>query len=170
MSTDESPEARRSRERTAEPVDPENFNLRRRLRQIHNAKEQVPETISEEAKRVVDDPRDPGISEERYYELVADAVLNFIIEVEPLMQNDDLDGTDAWDEDPVFQVNDIEYTLKDIVENDGVIETEDGRQPIPISASRKAYRATNRFLSTAGFGVEFDQKMPAEEGFDSTSL
>lgn len=171
MAAENGAEPRRDRhDRTAEPVDPENFNLHRRLRQIHNAKEQVPETIREEAKRVVDDPRDPGITEGRYRELVADAVLNFIIEVEPLMRNDDLDGTDVWDEEAVISIDDQGLTLEDVVEQNGYVTTEEGTEPLPISASREAYRATNRFLANAGFGVKLDEQMPAEEGFDSTTL
>lgn len=158
------------RERTAEPVDPENFNLHRRLRQIHDAKEQVPVTIREEAKNVVDDPRDPGITYDRYEERVVDAVLNYIIEVEPLMMRDDLDGTDVWDEEAAIEVDGREFTLQDLVEQNGYISIDDGDQPLPVSASRQAYRATNRFLSTAGFGVKLDEQLPAEEGFDSTGI
>jgi hypothetical protein len=159
-----------SRKRVAEPVDPENFNLRRRLQQIHNAKEKVPETIREERKRVVEDPRDPGITQETYRELVANAVLNFIIEVEPLMQNEGVEGTDIWDDEDVVTIGDVEYTLKELVEQNGYLKIEDSEGPMPIWASRQAYRATNRFLASAGLGVKLDEKMPSEEGFDSTNL
>lgn len=158
-------------------ADPDNYNIARRLRQIHNARERFPEVVREESERVSDSPRGPGITPGRYRELVADALIDYIIEVEPLMRSGELNkkqdgfGTEFWSEKTVWKAPDgKEVTLQYIVEHDGVVPAEDGdeSQAIPINVARKAYRMTNRFVAQVGLGVELDSNLPIEESWDST--
>lgn len=150
--------------------DPENYNLRRRLQQIHDRKENVPTTIREESRNVVEDPRNTnGITEERYRELVKDAVIDYIVELEPLMTSDEhpLDQ-DYWKDVGIeLEATDGEISLEELVESNGYVDGPEGEQPLDIATSRRAYRVANRFLSRAGFGLKFDGSLPHEEDFTS---
>jgi hypothetical protein len=160
-------------EQTGQPTvaDPENYNLQRRLRQIHNARERFPETVREEQDRVVSpDRRENGITEDRYLEIVTEALLDYLIELEPLMRNDDLEtGTDYWNG---FEVTTDKHgdavTIKRIVESDGNLPMSDTDGPLTLKTARAAYRAANRFVAEAGLGVELDDGLQIESGFDST--
>lgn len=152
--------------------DPENYNLSRRLRQIHDARERVPDTIREEANRVSSGRRDDGeITHYRYREIVTDALIDYLIELEPLMLNDDIDTeTNYWSGYEVATDGEgRQVTLKRIVDHNGEVagDGEDDR-PLSVGEVRAAFRAANRFFADAGLGVSLDEGLATEGGFSST--
>lgn len=153
-------------------ADPDDYNQTRRLRQIHDARERFPEVVREEAERVVEDKRMEGITRDRYREIVSDALLDYLIEVEPVMRqahaSDKTDlEEDYWDGESVIDGGE-DVTLKDIVDANARLEGDEGEeQPLTVGQARTAYRVANRFLSDIGFGIEFDDGLPRDEKFDS---
>ena len=147
-------------------ADPEDYNRTRRLRQIHDAKERVTKTIREEGDKVSSDPRNGGITRGRYREKVKDALIDYLIEVEPLMLNEKIDGEDVWNETEVEEDPEGDpITLERIVEENGYVpgESEDS-VPLPINVSRKAWRPATRFLTNqVGFGLELDEGLPTDK-------
>lgn len=68
-------------DRRLEVSDPSEYNETRRLRQIHKARERVEEAILEGFEDVADSIRDP----ENYAEYVAECLLLYLLQVEPLL-------------------------------------------------------------------------------------
>jgi hypothetical protein len=157
-------------DRTPRIKDPNQYFELRRLRQIASAKERVPEVIRVGRRNLVDDEREDGITPQRYREIVAEAVIEFAVELEPIMLHDECDGGEAtWTDAVATDPQGEPISLERIVEEDGQVVDENGDAvPLPISVSRAAYRHCSRFLSGVGFGVSFDGGLDIERGFDST--
>lgn len=160
-------------------ADPEDYNQNRRLRQIHNARERFPRVAREEYERV--DGDDGGeISLDRYQEIITDALIDYLIEVEPLMRNksliksslDDVDDRESlpdaspfWNEETIEVDGGREVTLETIVEENGYVRSAEGDgepQTLRLRDARAAYRLTNRYLERVGFGLELDQGLPTD--------
>lgn len=156
-----------------EIVDPDNYNLARRFKQIHDARERFPEVKREESKRVAKDEKAGGITKGRYRQIVSDALIDYLIEVEPLMRNENLEHGDVyWSEKNIGEDGaGNQITLGLIVDQNGYVHDESGnRVPLPIPMSQKAYRMANRFVADAGIGLDIDTGLPIERGFDSTGM
>lgn len=146
--------------------DPDDYNRHRRLRQVHEARERVPETIREEGERVSNNPTGGEITQARYREIVADALIEYLIELEPVMLDEDIEfGKEFWANKQVeTDGQDQDITLKRIVEENGVVQDEDGSNvPLTIGVSRNAFRLANRFLNKIGFGLGVDEGMPTDK-------
>jgi len=170
MATAQEPADDDTFERTARIEDPNQYFELRRLRQISEAKERVPEVIRVGRRNLVEDERQDGITQERYREVVAEAVIEFAVELEPIMMHEECEGgEETWSEEIDTDPKGESITLGRIVEDDGRVVDEDGNSvPLPVSVSRAAYRHCSRFLSGIGFGVSFDGGLDREVGFDST--
>lgn len=171
MSTFEAPAERDQSDGSFGVADPDDYLLMRRLRQIMDARERFAETVRERKDDVVSDDRQTGITFRRYRELVADAAIEYLVEVEPLLRHDDLEEEQSiWAESIDTDPQGGAITCKRIVESGGTVPDESGEPvPLPVSVSRGAYRAVNRFLSTVGFGVRLDSGLPTDDGFDATA-
>lgn len=160
----------RDAERDLAVSDPEDYLVSRRFRRIMDAREQVSETIRERKDDIVDDPRKSGITQSKYRELVADAIVEYLIEVEPILRHDDLaEDVDVWGEPVATDPDDESITPKRIVDEGGVVPDGNGEMvPLPVNVSRAAYRTVNRFLAEIGFGVPVDRGLPVDGDFDAT--
>lgn len=163
--------------------DPEDYNLSRRLRQLHNARERFNEVVRTKSEEAASEE----ITRGRYREVVVAALIEYLIEVEPLLRNTQVNdkredlGLNYWksedvlDElrgDPPEFIGDVEkLTLEEIVTSGGYLLDdldEDGPDPLRIDQSRAAFRLANRFLGEVGFGLELDEGLPIEREFDQT--
>jgi len=165
MATAQEPADEEAFDRDPRVEDPNQYFELRRLRQILEAKERVPEVIRVGRRNIVDDKRDDGITRERYREIVAEAVIEFAVELEPIMLHGDCEGGEvAWKKEVATDPNGDAISLKRIVEEDGVVVDEDGNSvPLPVSVSRSAYRHCSKFLSNIGFGVSFGNGGPIDD-------
>jgi len=161
----------RELERGVGVADPEDYLLTRRLRQIMDARDRVAETIRERKDEVVDDTRQGGITRAKYRELVADVLIEYLIEIEPILRHDDLDeDVTVWTDRITTDPAGGSITLGRIVEEGGIVPDGNGNEvPLPVDVSRAAYRAANRFLTNVGFGVRLDSGLPSDDGFDATA-
>lgn len=176
-----------------EVADPDDYNRARRLRQVHDAREAFKNTF-EEADEALSAEE---ITEDRFDERVADALIWYIIEVEPIIdarrrreeeirdrkrreaeergddpEDVDLDDySDYWDEREVDGPDGETFTLERIVEDDGVVDP-DADEPniIPSEVSKKAFRMVNRFMNESGFGLRFDKNLPGHPAETEWSL
>jgi hypothetical protein len=139
-------------------TDPEDYSLRRRLRQLHDARERVRD-INNRATRAEITTRD--FTTDQRDRLVAEAVADYILELTSLMQgSDDHDADEFLDQNITTDDGDHQLTLNDIVARRGAAS-------IPYLVSMQAWdRCNQKFDQMAG--PEFDSGMPTQTGFDST--
>lgn len=176
-----------------EVADPDDYNRARRLRQVHDAREAF-KTTFEEADEALSAEE---ITDDRFAERVADALIWYIIEVEPIIEArrrreeeirerkereaeergddpDDLDHeeySDYWADREVEGPGGEAFTLEQIVENDGVVDpSAEEAEIIPPEVSKKAFRMVNRFLNESGFGLRFDKNLPGHPSETEWSL
>lgn len=174
MSQNRQDSAHPAGENSLQVTDPEDFNTQRRLRQLHNAREQFPR-IRREAREKYNpaNERRSELTEEAYFEKVANALLDYLSEVEPVvisLEEDD-ERRELWTDDPVDDRDDADdLTLEDILEQAGKRENEDEEMvPISEATSRKAYRKANKFLAEVGLGLNLDTGgLPMIRNYDAS--
>jgi hypothetical protein len=164
-------------------TDPEDFNAQRRLRQIHDARERFPEVRREARERYnPSNPRNSDLDKEAYFERVAQALVDYLVEIEPIAKRGATDPDDEhhqkWDDDPVVtDADENDLTLLDILNQDGEMlrdDVEDADEPVmgPLTetASRKAYRQANQMINDIGLGVGLEKGgLQFIEGFDPST-
>lgn len=153
MSTPE-PEDREDADAIERISDPDDYNLRRRLRQLHDAKDRVRELRDTTLRR---EQFDRSFTKAQRDLFVAEAVTDYIDELEPLL--DKIERADEFLEQEVATINDETITLRDIQASRGTITIEDKTHRIPYQASMDAWRECNRYFEQVA-GVVFDEEMP----------
>jgi hypothetical protein len=158
--------------------DPHDLNRRRRFQQIHDARERFPEIRREHRERVItnEDARNPDgeITQRRYREIVANALVDYLSEVEPLLLrahntepergDEDGPGPGAYYDSRAIRTDDGDITLRNILEHNGKPLGE----PLTIQQSRSAYRLCNQFLADVGLDLDFERGLPQHSSFDTT--
>lgn len=142
-------------------ADPEDYVQARRLREIHDARQRVPESIREEADRI-----GGGINRERYNEIITDALVDYAIQLEPLLRDDEIETEeDYWSGEAVVDVGrNGGVTIEEIVEESGRIDTRGGETaPLTPTQVREATRHLNRFLYEIGLDIETDEGLPEDK-------
>lgn len=140
---------------TVSVADPEDYVQTRRLREIHDARERVPTTIREESDRIGED-----ITQERYREIITDTLVDYIIEVEPLLRDEQLDLEEDYWSDVGISVAEGETTLEEIVNENGAVSGDGGS--LTVEEVRNAFRVVNRFLYDADLDLETEQGLPED--------
>lgn len=92
-------------------ADPENYNLRRRLQQLHDAKERV-RSVGENATLV--EVTDESFTSVKKDTLVAEAVADFILELRPVLADEE--KAEAFLDEDVSIVNGDMVTIRDYAE------------------------------------------------------
>lgn len=148
----------RGAKRRLEINDPEEYSTGRRLRQVHDAKEKFPERVREEQDRLEDEE----ISEGRFREVISETLAWYLMEIEPVVESDELDGrgedvVEAWRDEPI---GDVELTLEEIVNGMGYTEE---REPLSLVDATAAYRKANKIMHRARLGLQVDDGLPEDE-------
>lgn len=111
----------------AKIADPENYNLRRRLQQLHDAKERVGK-VGERATLVEMTDRD--FTPEQRAELVAEAVADYINELRPLLALRELD--EEFLEQGIAPIEGETVTIGDLAEARGRLPHRDREASNPL--------------------------------------
>jgi len=142
-------------------ADPENYNLQRRLTQLHSAKEAVTEMKDRALDR---EATDRTFSAQRRDRFVAEKLTDYILELSSLLSR--------VDRDDEFLQRTVSYdgrdlTLQEIIDRRGRV-VDDGDDPIPYYISMQAWDICNRYFEQVAGAVFESGSMPKEIGFDST--
>jgi hypothetical protein len=140
---------------TTRILDPEQYTQHRRLEQIHDTRDVIPEA-RREAYKALRDKTGAGPSfrrsDQRRY--VATAVLDYAIEVEPVAHRSDSDVLDK-------EIPDTSTTISDVLNTGGEI---DG-QYMSLDQSRWVRRQLDMFLADIGLGLDIDSTEDAEADY-----
>jgi hypothetical protein len=139
--------------------DPEDYNQNRRLAQIHDARQRFQRAIREEGRRA----ERGDINNERYRELVAEALIEYLIEIEPVIARATVEDDEdhPWDETAVAEDGAGEViTLERIVDGGGWLRVGEDKTLPSINQCRQCYRHANRYLAEVGLGVKMGVGLP----------
>lgn len=143
-------------------VDPDNYNLRRRLKQLHDARERVRERKS---KALSLEMRRRDFSAQRRDRLVAEAAVDYINELLPVVKRKG--DAEDFGSKTVDLGRDGEVSVEEFAQSRGTTD-DDGRVPYPYQVSMEIWNICNTYFEQIA-GAEFEQQgLPAETGFDST--
>lgn len=161
--------------------DPEDYNLTRRFRQIHNARDHVTDVMEDSGEKAARGEMPPG----RYREVLAQAVAAYAMELEWFMREEDEDGelveSPIWDtvriEAPRHPDGYIEG-IGGFVDGFGyidVVETLEYDSPLAragentsqetidvpsVATIMRIFRQCNRFMKRVGLDVRMEKRMP----------
>jgi hypothetical protein len=142
-------------------ADPDNYNTRRRLRQLHDAKELVKQQKNTDLNKELQNPRkfNKQISRRNIAELLAD----YILELRPVLAR--LDREDEFLDEEVPNDDDDTIALNDIAYRPWY--GEESTAP-SIRTSMAAWDICNDYLEEIA-GAMFESKgIPLDNGFDAT--
>jgi len=146
-------------------VDPDNFHLRRRLRQLHEAKETVREYKMRAISTRLDDKR---VQDKQVNWPIAEAVIDYISELRPLLGRNGL--FEDFQEETVLAQNDEEVTIAEFAEARGrwdKISAANGDEWVSYETSMRIWEKCNEYFERLA-GTEFEKEgLPAEKGFQS---
>lgn len=149
-------------------VDPDDYNLRRRLRQLHDAREAV-KTRKDEALSL--ERRNKKFSSEDRNRFIAEKLVDYIHELRPLLKKTARE--DDFLNEEIDTVNSTRVTIELILENRGFVpETDDrhssdGGRYIPYEASMAAWDVCNDYFEdVAGAVFEEDSASPSHNPVD----
>jgi len=135
----------------AKIADPENYNLRRRLKQLHDAKERVRNTADSAVRMEM---TDRSFTVQKRDRLVAEAVADYILELKSLLkkrgEDEDFLNTE------IGTVENQEITLEYIAQNRGSLTGGGDSTVIPYDASMSAWAVCNDNLDEFA-GAEFEE-------------
>lgn len=145
--------------------DPDNYNVRRRLQQLHNAKERVADRADRTSIMLLDDPQ---FTEDRRNRLVAEAVAAFIDELDSLLRATQEELASEFTDEEVAQAAGEVRTIGEFQEGRGVFEYQDDgdtkRGVAPYGMSMTAYRTASEYLDKVA-GPQLDSGLEVDEGF-----
>lgn len=144
--------------------DPENYNHRRWLKQVHDAKSHVGQVLQQITNTRLTDPR----SVDKYEDLImADAVATYVSTLRPFLELQNME--DEFLSETVSIDRYEEITLGEIARTQG--KPYDAEQAwdraIPIEMSVRAWETCNSYLIKIT-GPQLDSSMPEQQGFDMT--
>lgn len=157
---DPTPSQTRDREGVERIADPDQYSHRRRLRQIHDAKERVLDVKSRAVQRA--EYSTTQFTDRQRDRLIAEAVVDYIAELEPVLQQNE--NWEAFASEPLYG-QDVETTIEQFLQTRGT-DPNEGYNPYLFSVSMKAWRVCNRYFEQVA-GAEFEQgSLPSETGFN----
>jgi len=132
----------------AEISDPDDYNLRRRLQQLHNAKERVTTTAERTSIMLLDKEL---FTEQKRDRLVAEAVASFIDELDSLLAAKNEEISEAFNSRTIAKAGGEERTIREFRERRGQFEftDDDGSTRVgvaPYGLSMNAHRIASEFL------------------------
>jgi len=137
-------------------ADPENYNLRRRLRQIHDAREFVKEVKNQSLGKELSNPRQNRSGRNR---AVAEAVSDYAAELFPILERQERAEEFRDEEIPRTELSVGEY-----LESRGA----PNREPLPYTDSMRVWRIVNQYFEEVA-GPKFeDEGLIKERNFDAT--
>jgi len=137
-------------------ADPDNYNLRRRLRQLHDAREYVKEVKNQALNSELSNPRQSNDSRDR---AVAEAVTDYATELLPVLRR-----REHADEFRSEDVGDGELTIGEFIDTRGAPEA----TPLRYTLSMKVWSVCNEYFERVA-GPEFEnESLPRETGFETT--
>jgi hypothetical protein len=138
-------------------VDPDNYNLRRRLRQIHDAREYVKEVKNEALGRNL---ANSGRNEIDPDPAVAEAVTDYADELLPILR--ERGRAEVFLEE---DLDDVDATLGEFLSTRGQLSRS---RAVPYTVSMQVWRLCNQYFENVA-GPEFeDENLPKEIGFETT--
>lgn len=152
-------------------ADPEDYNLRRRLRQLHDAKQAV---IDSKDRAVNATVIEESISKPQRDRIVAEKLIDYVRELRPVLDkrtsDTDHKETDAESflEEDVTELDGETITLRMIVDQHGQIQTENNEGWIPYQVSMMAWDCCNTYFEEIGGAVFETESLPVDHGFDAT--
>jgi len=143
--------------------DPDNYNYRRRLKQLHDARERVID-IKNRALNIQQMER--AFSAEKRDRYITERVVDYVHELRPLLEKQ---GTeDVFLSEEIGSVDGESITMDRFAERRGRISTGEGTRAIPYEASMEAWHICNSYFERVA-GPEFeDGSLPSDSGFDTT--
>lgn len=143
-------------------ADPDNYNVRRRLKQLHDAKERVREVKGRALQLQMTSREFTTRQRDRF---VAEAVVDYINELETVLEQ--TDEADDFRQETV-DVGDGTVTVEDFCDGRGSVNVGDGPELASFEVSMEVWRICNRHFERVA-GTEFESKgLPHEESFDTT--
>lgn len=131
-------------------ADPKQYTQNRRLEQIHNGRDRVPQ-VRRKGYELLHDTS-VAFREPEYRRHVAEAVIDYGVELEPIISRSDFDVLDQ-------ELPNSNSTIKDILDSGG--QAENGY--ISVNQSRWVRRQFDRFMAEVGLGVDLDAGLPEDE-------
>jgi hypothetical protein len=164
---------RSERSGTARIADPDDYNLRRRLKQLHNAKEHV-KTRKDTLLHREQQQRGRAWTADKRDRFIAEALVDYIHELRPLLKKNDQE--DEFLSEEVGAVNSTMVTIETIVDGRGYIPKngsanrygigEDSGMYLPYQYSMVAWDICNDYFEDVA-GVVFEQQTePGENPVD----
>lgn len=142
-------------------ADPENYNVRRRLKQLHDAKERARDTSARAARAEITNRKFDETQRDR---LIAEAVADYILELKSVLRMREEFDEERFLSMRAATVRDDKVSVGDIVNRRGVLKNS---EPIPYQASMGAWDICNQFMDRIA-GPRFDDGMVSQDGFDTT--
>ena len=148
-------------------ADPDDYNLRRRLRQLHDAKEAV-KTRKDESLQLERINRSFTASQRDRF--IAEKLVDYIHELRPLLRK--AGREEGFLHERVGTVNEIDVTIESIIDNRGYIPNDDPNTQtdnsdsgtyIPYEMSMAAWNICNDYFEDLA-GAVFEPSSPGPEG------
>lgn len=134
--------------------DPDDYNLRRRLKQLHNAKEAVI-TRKDNALDLERRKTDKQFSTDDRDRFIVEKVVDYVHELRPLLRKADREE-DFLDED--IEAGDVDsVTIADVMDDRGRVGDGGDRRYLDYRASMAAWDICNQYFEEVA-GVVFEQE------------
>lgn len=152
-------------------IDPDDYNTRRRLKQLHDAKEFVREVKNRVIERETNDPRyDMNVGRRNLAEVVAD----YLLELRPVLRRNGLE--EQFLDEEIDIGNGDPLTFRDFaqrpwyLDRDGNASFRNTTNDAPtIRQSMRAWDICNDYLEEIAGAMFEDGKLPRESEFTSTN-
>lgn len=142
-------------------ADPENYNIRRRLKQLHDAKERARDTSARASRAEITNRK---FEERQRDRLVAEAVADYILELKSVLRMREEFDEQRFLSMRAATVSDEKISVGDIVNRRGELKNS---EPIPYQASMGAWDICNQYMDRIA-GPRFDDGMISQDSFDTT--
>lgn len=142
-------------------ADPDNYNLRRRLKQLHDAKERVRERKS---KAVYKELTDRKFKAWKRDQLVAEAVVDYINDLRSLLAGKDEADVESFLNESISIDDSTRITIADFVRTRGYPPRQD--DIVHYSVSMEVWRICNDHFEEVA-GAEFEQQGLPNYEFDN---
>lgn len=150
-------------------ADPEDYAKRRRLKQLHDARDRVRE-IKDEAFRLEKTER--TVSERDRDQFVAEALADYIAELRVVLARrggDEDSGDEEFLNETVMTRREAlaEISIDDIRQQRGHVSIEERRVPISYETAMRAWDICNSYFEEIAGATFETEGMPKERGFQS---
>jgi len=162
MSESEPASSTGAREGIEQIADPDDYNTRRRLRQLHDARERVKEMKNNVLDQEANNPRRTDQSLARRN--VAETVVDYILELRPILAQPELQREEEFLAEEIETVDGEPITFQDLTKRNWF---DDGNVP-SLRTSMRAWDLCNDYLEEIAGAMFEENSLPSDGSFDAT--